>query len=103
MTGNYLFIVVATLAVVLLIGCGNGAPQEELEPIDPKLAENEAQFMKMESENKKLLEETVKLQARLTALRDENQTVSASLTEVRWRQLSWESDLMILWLRTRAN
>ena len=79
MTVNYLFIVVAILAVVLLIGCENVAPQEELEPIEPKLAQNEAQFMEMESENKKLLEDMVNLQVKLTALRDENQIQSASL------------------------
>ena len=45
MTGKYLFIVVATLAVMLLIGCGNGAPQEELDSIEPKLVQNEAEFM----------------------------------------------------------
>ena len=70
MTGNYLFIVAATLAVVFLVGCGNVAVQEDLDLVEPKLFQNEGRFM-----------EAVKLQSKLTALQDENQTLWVDLTK----------------------
>ena len=51
--------------------------------IDQLGVQNQSQSMAMEGESKKLLEETVKLQARLTALQDNNRAVSASLTRSR--------------------
>ena len=83
MTGNYLFVVAAALAVVILVGCGTDVVEEELDLVEPKLAQNEGRFMEMEDDNKELLEDMVELQAKLTDLRDENQMVSADLAKSR--------------------
>ena len=83
MTGNYLFVVAAALAVVILVGCGTEevVVEEELDLIDPELIEAQAQFMEMQDDNMELLGDMAELQARLTDLRDENQILSADLAK----------------------
>ena len=85
MTGNYLFVVAAALALVILVGCGTEevVVEEELDLIDPELIEVQAQFMEVQDDNMELLEDMAELQARLTDLRDENQMLSADLAKSR--------------------
>ena len=84
MTGNYLFVVAAALAVVILVGCGTEeVVVEEVDLVDPELVQVQAQFMEIQDDNMGLLEDMAELQARLTDLRDENQILSADLAKSR--------------------
>ena len=84
MTGNYLFVVAAALAVVILVGCGTEeVVVEEVDFVDPELVQVQAQFMEIQDDNMGLLEDMAELQARLTDLRDENQILLADLAKSR--------------------